>query len=67
MLAKENYDGTFDIQRGMATIVLVKPLDAEDKSLYNLTVQVTDGTNSATTQVGYQESCHFKAYFFTYG
>lgn len=37
----------------MGTIVLVKPLDAENQSLYNLTVQVTDGTNTATTQVGY--------------
>ncbi|KAF4082055.1 hypothetical protein AMELA_G00147240 [Ameiurus melas] len=48
---KGNYDGAFDIQRGMGTIVLVKTLDAENQSLYNLTVQVTDGTNTATTQV----------------
>ncbi|GAA6082018.1 protocadherin Fat 3, partial [Tachysurus ichikawai] len=48
--AKENYDGATKIQRGMGTIVLVKPLDAEKQSRYNLTVQVTDGTNSAMTQ-----------------
>ncbi|XP_060751945.1 protocadherin Fat 3 [Tachysurus vachellii] len=47
----ENYDGATKIQRGMGTIVLVKSLDAEKQSCYNLTVQVTDGTNSATTQV----------------
>ncbi|KAG7322395.1 hypothetical protein KOW79_013741 [Hemibagrus wyckioides] len=51
IIARENYDGAFEIQRGMGTIDLVKPLDAENQSLYNLTVQVTDGTNSAITQV----------------
>ncbi|XP_028838817.1 protocadherin Fat 3 isoform X3 [Denticeps clupeoides] len=45
------YDGPFDIQRGMGTIVIARPLDAESQSLYNMTVQVTDGTNTATTQV----------------
>uniref|UniRef100_A0A3B4E4W2 FAT atypical cadherin 3b n=1 Tax=Pygocentrus nattereri TaxID=42514 RepID=A0A3B4E4W2_PYGNA len=46
-----NYDGPFDIHRGMGTVVLARPLDAETQSLYNMTVQVTDGTNTATTQV----------------
>uniref|UniRef100_A0A8C1GHF3 FAT atypical cadherin 3b n=1 Tax=Cyprinus carpio TaxID=7962 RepID=A0A8C1GHF3_CYPCA len=46
-----NYDGPFDIQRGMGTIVIARPLDAETQSLYNMTVQVTDGTDTATTQV----------------
>uniref|UniRef100_A0A673HL87 Protocadherin Fat 3-like n=1 Tax=Sinocyclocheilus rhinocerous TaxID=307959 RepID=A0A673HL87_9TELE len=46
-----NYDGPFDIQRGMGTIVIARPLDAETQSLYNMTVQVTDGTNTATTQI----------------
>ncbi len=36
----------------MGTIVIARPLDAETQSLYNMTVQVTDGTNTATTQVG---------------
>ncbi|XP_062869869.1 protocadherin Fat 3 [Trichomycterus rosablanca] len=40
-----------DVQKGMGTIMLAKPLDAETQSFYNLTVQVTDGTNTATTQV----------------
>ncbi|TSX58272.1 Protocadherin Fat 3 [Bagarius yarrelli] len=51
IIAEENIDGEFGIQRGIGTIILVKPLDAETQSLYNLTVQVTDGTNSATVQV----------------
>uniref|UniRef100_A0A8C2HX84 FAT atypical cadherin 3b n=1 Tax=Cyprinus carpio TaxID=7962 RepID=A0A8C2HX84_CYPCA len=46
-----NYDGPFDIQRGMGTIVIARPLDAETQSLYNMTVQVTDGTNTASTQI----------------
>ncbi|KAI4882362.1 hypothetical protein NFI96_005360 [Prochilodus magdalenae] len=46
-----SYDGPFDIHRVMGTIVLARPLDAETQSLYNMTVQVTDGTNTATTQV----------------
>ncbi|XP_041947685.1 protocadherin Fat 3 isoform X2 [Alosa sapidissima] len=46
-----SYDGPFDIKRGMGTIVIARPLDAEAQSLYNMTVQVTDGTNTATTQV----------------
>lgn len=36
----------------MGTIVIARPLDAETQSLYNMTVQVADGTNTATTQVG---------------
>jgi protocadherin Fat 1/2/3 len=35
----------------MGTIVIAKPLDAEQRSFYNMTVEVTDGTNMATTQV----------------
>ncbi|XP_077098803.1 protocadherin Fat 3 isoform X2 [Siphateles boraxobius] len=46
-----NYDGPFDIQSGMGTIVIARPLDAETQSIYNMTVQVTDGTNTATTQI----------------
>ncbi|XP_035391659.1 protocadherin Fat 3 [Electrophorus electricus] len=43
--------GGFDILRGRRTIVVARPLDAESQSLYNMTVQVTDGTNKASTQV----------------
>ncbi|XP_066507712.1 protocadherin Fat 3 [Hoplias malabaricus] len=46
-----SYEGPFDIHRGMGTVVLAMPLDAENQSVYNMTVQVTDGTNTATTQV----------------
>lgn len=41
----------FDLQVGVGTLVVAKPLDAEVQSVYNMTVQVTDGTNFATTQV----------------
>ncbi|XP_029458166.1 protocadherin Fat 3 isoform X2 [Rhinatrema bivittatum] len=46
-----NFDSTFDIEKGVGTIVIAKPLDAELRSIYNMTVEVTDGTNIATTQV----------------
>lgn len=41
----------FDLQVGVGTLIVAKPLDAEVQSVYNMTVQVTDGTNFATTQV----------------
>lgn len=41
----------FDLQVGVGTLVVAKPLDAEVQSVYNMTVQVTDGTNVATAQV----------------
>ncbi|KAJ8280395.1 hypothetical protein GJAV_G00054020 [Gymnothorax javanicus] len=46
-----NFDSMFDIEKGVGTIVIAKPLDAEHRSFYNMTVEVTDGTNSASTQV----------------
>uniref|UniRef100_A0A3Q2DCV8 FAT atypical cadherin 3b n=1 Tax=Cyprinodon variegatus TaxID=28743 RepID=A0A3Q2DCV8_CYPVA len=46
-----NFDMQFDLQVGVGTLVVAKPLDAEVQSVYNMTVQVTDGTNIATTQV----------------
>ncbi|XP_058884470.1 protocadherin Fat 3-like isoform X3 [Acipenser ruthenus] len=46
-----NYDSMFDIEKGVGTIVIAKPLDAELRSMYNMTVEVTDGSNIATTQV----------------
>ncbi|XP_073469084.1 protocadherin Fat 3 isoform X2 [Aquarana catesbeiana] len=46
-----NVDSTFDIEKGVGTIVIAKPLDAELRSSYNMTVEVTDGTNVASTQV----------------
>lgn len=41
----------FDLQVGVGTLIVAKPLDAEVQSVYNMTVQVTDGTNFATAQV----------------
>lgn len=39
------------MDKGTGTIIVAKPLDAEQKSSYNLTVEVTDGTTSIVTQV----------------
>lgn len=44
-------DSMFDVEKGVGTIVIAKPLDTEQRSFYNLTVEVTDGTNIAYTQV----------------
>lgn len=41
----------FTIGRDTGSIMIAGRLDAEQKSLYNLTVSVTDGVHSATTQV----------------
>lgn len=46
-----NYDSHFDVDKGTGTIIVAKPLDAEQKSSYNLTVEATDGTNTILTQV----------------
>uniref|UniRef100_A0A3P9PH91 FAT atypical cadherin 3 n=1 Tax=Poecilia reticulata TaxID=8081 RepID=A0A3P9PH91_POERE len=46
-----NFDMQFDLQVGVGTLVVAKPLDAEIQSVYNMTVQVTDGTSFAATQV----------------
>uniref|UniRef100_A0A8C3A881 FAT atypical cadherin 3a n=1 Tax=Cyclopterus lumpus TaxID=8103 RepID=A0A8C3A881_CYCLU len=46
-----NSDSVFDVEKAVGTIVIAKPLDAEQRSFYNLTVQATDGTNTAYTQV----------------
>ncbi|XP_068572025.1 protocadherin Fat 3 [Cebidichthys violaceus] len=46
-----SFDMQFDLQVGVGTLVVAKPLDAEAQSVFNMTVQVTDGTNFATAQV----------------
>ncbi|KAM4620340.1 protocadherin Fat 3 [Polymixia lowei] len=46
-----SFDIQFDLQMGMGTIVVARPLDAEAQSVYNMTIQVSDGTNFATAQV----------------
>lgn len=47
----------FDLQVGVGTLIVAKPLDAEVQSVYNMTVQVTDGTNFATAQVSTPFTC----------
>ncbi|XP_029965048.1 protocadherin Fat 3 isoform X2 [Salarias fasciatus] len=44
-------DSVFDVEKAVGTIIIAKPLDAEQRSFYNLTVQATDGTSTAYTQV----------------
>ncbi|XP_077421706.1 protocadherin Fat 3a isoform X1 [Vanacampus margaritifer] len=46
-----NTDSVFDVEKAMGTIIIARPLDAEQRSFYNLTVQATDGVNIAYTQV----------------
>lgn len=46
-----NYDSHFDVDKGTGTIIVAKPLDAEQKSNYNLTVEATDGSTAILTQV----------------
>lgn len=48
----------FDLQVGVGTLIVAKPLDAEVQSVYNMTVQVTDGTNFASTQVSTHQLAH---------
>ncbi|MED6273157.1 hypothetical protein CHARACLAT_003815 [Characodon lateralis] len=43
-------DKDFDIQRNSGTITIARKLNAARHSNYNLTVEVTDGHHSATTQ-----------------
>ncbi|KAJ8412621.1 hypothetical protein AAFF_G00129570 [Aldrovandia affinis] len=45
------FDSPFDIEKGVGTIVIARPLDTELQSFYNMTVEVTDGTNTASTKV----------------
>ncbi|MFT7800284.1 protocadherin Fat 3-like [Arapaima gigas] len=45
------HSSQFDIKKGVGTIVLAAPLDAELQSLYSVTVTVTDGSTTASTQV----------------
>lgn len=41
----------FYIQKNTGTISIARRLDAARRSVYNMTVQVTDGHQNATTQV----------------
>uniref|UniRef100_A0A8C7P4Z4 FAT atypical cadherin 1a n=1 Tax=Oncorhynchus mykiss TaxID=8022 RepID=A0A8C7P4Z4_ONCMY len=46
-----NYDSRFDVGKASGTLIVARPLDAEQKSNYNLTVAATDGTRFVSTQV----------------
>ncbi|XP_014882846.1 protocadherin Fat 1a isoform X1 [Poecilia latipinna] len=46
-----NYDSRFDVGKASGTLIVAQPLDAEQKSNYNLTVEATDGTRTVSTQV----------------
>ncbi|XP_041711685.2 protocadherin Fat 1a isoform X3 [Coregonus clupeaformis] len=46
-----NYDSRFDVGKASGTLIVARPLDAEQKSNYNLTVEATDGTRFVSTQV----------------
>ncbi|XP_061536381.1 protocadherin Fat 1a isoform X3 [Phycodurus eques] len=46
-----NYDNRFDVGKASGTIIVARPLDAEQKPNYNLTVEATDGTRTVSTQV----------------
>lgn len=46
-----NYDSRFDIGKASGTLIVARPLNAEQKSNYNLTVEATDGTRTVSTQV----------------
>lgn len=41
----------FDIQKNTGRLSIARKLDAARRSIYNLTVRVTDGHHSAITQV----------------
>ncbi|KAK5865729.1 hypothetical protein PBY51_019974 [Eleginops maclovinus] len=45
-----NYDSRFDVGKASGTLIVARPLDTEQKSNYNLTVEATDGTRTVSTQ-----------------
>ncbi|XP_062865096.1 protocadherin Fat 1a [Trichomycterus rosablanca] len=46
-----NSDSRFDVGKASGTLMVAQPLNAEQKSSYNLTLEATDGTNTISTQV----------------
>ncbi|XP_069825207.1 protocadherin Fat 2 [Dendropsophus ebraccatus] len=46
-----NSDLDFDIDKSTSGLVIARPLQSSRKSFYNLTVQVTDGSRTISTQV----------------
>ncbi|XP_069754250.1 protocadherin Fat 1-like [Narcine bancroftii] len=45
-----DHEEEFEIEKNSGTITIAKPLNASQKSNYNLTIQMTNGTDSVTTQ-----------------
>ncbi|KAL7856342.1 hypothetical protein AOLI_G00199460 [Acnodon oligacanthus] len=46
-----NSDHRFDVDKASGTLVVARPLNTEQKSNYNLTLEATDGTRTTSTQV----------------
>nr|XP_039326783.1 protocadherin Fat 2 [Saimiri boliviensis boliviensis] len=44
-------DTDFDIEKTTGSIIIARPLDTRRRSSYNLTVEVTDGSHTITTEV----------------
>ncbi|KAL7824254.1 hypothetical protein AOLI_G00330130, partial [Acnodon oligacanthus] len=45
-----NSDHRFDVDKASGTLVVARPLNTEQKSNYNLTLEATDGTRTTSTQ-----------------
>lgn len=56
LLAGGDEEKDFYIQKNTGTISIARRLDAARRSVYNMTVRVTDGYQSATTQVSNTEN-----------
>lgn len=46
-----NSDSRFDVGKASGTLTVAQPLNAEQRSNYNLTLEATDGTDTVSTQV----------------
>uniref|UniRef100_A0A665TAV5 FAT atypical cadherin 3a n=1 Tax=Echeneis naucrates TaxID=173247 RepID=A0A665TAV5_ECHNA len=53
-----NTDSVFDVEKSVGTVIICKQLDAEQRNFYNLTLQVTDGSSTAQTQVHTHTNTH---------
>lgn len=62
LLAGGDEEKDFYIQKNTGTISIARRLDAARRSVYNMTVRVTDGYQSATTQVSNTENQKPAAY-----
>lgn len=46
----------FDIEKSTGSIIIARTLDAKERSNYNLTIEVTDGSSIIKTQVSASKS-----------